>query len=267
MNTIDKRASDPQGTEIFFNARDHIYWSTCNATPAHGEPHPDDSLPILYESVTAFVSRFFPVFNEREAAERTARRRNTTPGLILNEWAYLRQDASRSGTRVHEICEDCLLGNPPRHSPGSERERKVFEIAWGEAQKVKAVSRVVCVEHIVFHTPTRIAGTIDLCVKDGGGALWLLDWKTSKEIKRASPYGENALFPVEHLPACDLSKYELQLSAYETILRSQRYVPAGTQIRRALIHVREGGAEVIECADRTAEIHEMLVHKLTTPPF
>jgi len=265
MNTIDKRAVNPRSVEIFFNAKEHIYWSLCNANPT--APHPDDSLAIRYTSVTAFVSQFFPVFNEREAAARVAKRRDTTPDLIISEWAYLRQEASRAGTRVHEICEDCLLGKPPRHSPGSEGERKIFATAWDYASGIKSSLTVICAEQIIFHAAAHIAGTIDLCAKDNGGTLWILDWKTNKEIRRASLYGEKALFPIEHLPVCEMSRYELQLSAYEMILRSQRYVPAETPIRRALIHVRESGAEIIECADRSREVSEMLTEKLTTPPF
>ena len=260
--TIDKRATGPQGAVIFFNAKSHLYWSTCG-----GGPHPDESLAVQYTPVTAFVSRFFPAFDEGAAAVRAAKKRNTTPEAVISEWAYIRNAAARAGTRVHEVCEDCILGNPPRHSPESESERKMFAAAWDTASKVKSSLTVLCAEQIIFHAAARIAGTVDLCARDGGGTLWILDWKTNKEIRRASPYGEAALFPVEHMPVCELSKYELQLSAYEMILRSQRYVPDGTPVRRALIHIREGGAETIECRDRSREVAEMLTEKLTSPPF
>lgn len=263
-DAITKQAKNPSGTTINFSAAAHRYWTE------HRLPEPvagQQSHEVDYVSVTTLLKRYFPPFDEKAMSEQVAAKRGVPVAVVLTEWAMTRDAASRFGTRTHEVCEDTLTGHAPRHRPETDRERVIFEHGWRYASDVRQKMTVLAVEQIIFHADLRIAGTIDFAARDKDGVLWILDWKTNKAIRNANDYGKTGLAPVAHLPDCEMSKYALQLSLYEHILRSQGYIGRADPVRRGLVHLTDAGAVFMPCADMTREVLEILLDHATALPF
>lgn len=257
---IDKTAKDPFGVSIYFNESEHIYWT---AYPVKG----DDDLIVRYISGTAFIHKFEKPFESDKMAEKSAAKRGTTKEAMLAEWAYTAECASRTGTRMHANNEDILNGKQPRFQPCDNRERLLFTQAWMAAKYMKSNFKILGAEIIVFSTDIEVSGTIDFLMMDAQGTIYIMDWKQNKQIRNKNDYGEKMLSPVEFLDSCEQVKYELQLSLYEFILRSRRYISPTQRVVRALVHVTTDGWTVIPCEDRSREIAEMLVKHLTVVPF
>lgn len=260
----DKSAYNPSGVKIAFNEATHRYWSTFRSdTQVSG----DQEHTVYYDSVTTLLKKISPPFDEQGMAERYAAKNGMTVPQVLAQWAITRDQAARFGTRVHAISEDCLKGQHPRHTPESERERLIMATAWAFATDLMRRNKLVVVEQIVFSTALRIAGQIDFAVKDNQGVLWIMDWKTNKEIRSSSPWGNTLMAPFTHLQDCELTKYGLQLSMYERILRHEGYITRAEKVNRAIIHLTDQGAKVIELPDMQAEVLDILLMRSMALPF
>lgn len=263
-DTITKQAVNPRGVTINFCDKSHRYWT------AHRTPEPvtgDHAFEVDFVSVTTLLKKYFAPFDEKATAEQVAAKRGVQSAQVLIEWQMNRDAACRFGTRTHEVCEDVLLGRPIRNRPENEKERATFEQGWKYASRVRECMKVVAVEQIVFHNALRIAGTIDFLTKDEYGRYWVLDWKTNKEIRQTNAYGKTGLGPVAHMPECELSKYALQLSIYESILRSERYIPRDALVSRGLVHLTETNGVFIQTPDLAREAADIMIDQATALPF
>lgn len=261
---VDKWACNPAGTKVFFSEKDHRYWSVFQGPIDPGGPA---ELVVNYTSVTGVLKGCFPPFEEERLAERSAARRGVTKEEVIAEWRASGRAACRLGTRVHAVAEDAVLGRAARLVPESEHERGLMRVAWQVATRIREMWQVVAAEQIVFSTLVDVAGQIDLAARDGDGVLWLLDWKTNREIRRDSRYGVKGVGPVGHLDDCEFNRYALQLSMYEWILREEGYIGRRAGVRRAVVHLTAAGAELIELPDLGYEVGCVLLHRAMTPPF
>ena len=263
-DTITKQAVNPRGVTINFCDKSHRYWT------AHRTPEPvagDHAFEVDFVSVTTMLKKYFAPFDEKAMAEQVAAKRGVMAAQVMIEWQVNRDAACRFGTRTHEVCEDVLLGRPVRNRPENEKERATFEQGWRWATKAKERMKVVAVEQIVFHDALRIAGQIDFLMLDAYGTYWVMDWKTNKEIKQANAYGKTGLGPVAHLPECELSKYALQLSVYELILRSEGYIAKNAPVSRGLVHLTETDGVFIPTPDMAREVADIMIDHATALPF
>jgi len=256
-----KTAQNPRGRTINFTEHDHRYWTDAEMFDA------GILVGTNYISGTTFLKKFFKPFDEMAVAFNTAQKKGVTIESVLADWAYTRDTACRFGTRTHEIAEDCLLGRNPRNAPEHKKERDTFTQAWNAACYFKTNAKILAVEQIVFSVDMGIAGTIDFLAQDSAGVIWIMDWKTNKEIKTANAYGNKGLTPIEHLDECEMVKYGLQLSLYEAIMRYEKYLQPRQQVKRAIVHLTETGWQVIETEDFATEVSGMVIRYVTTPPF
>jgi hypothetical protein len=263
MSFFTKTSHNPIGVCIQFTEHDHRYWVTLPLKDELGK-----SVEITYISATTFLKHYAKPFDAAAQAKISGERKGIAPEQLIRDWEYARDQAANFGTRTHAIAEDCINGKQPRFQPENPKERATFSQAWQGATYFRSNFQVIGAEIIVFHTDLRIAGTIDLCVLDpASGTYWILDWKTNKAINTTSKYGDKMLKPIQHLDDCELTKYALQLSLYEFILRSQRYIPINAPVRRAIIHLTETAWTAIETADLAREVADLVVYEANTPPF
>ncbi|MEO0797385.1 MAG: hypothetical protein AAFX93_19715 [Verrucomicrobiota bacterium] len=201
-----------------------------------------DSTGAEYASVTTVAKSDFPKFNAEAAAWRIATREGRKVDDVLAEWDATREAACTYGTRVHETAEDVLNGRPPRHTPSNDKEAIAFATAIEASHKLLARWELVETEKLVFSPHARIAGTLDLLMRDPEtGAYLVLDWKTNKQLTWEAFQDTTGTGRCAKVPDANLSHYSIQLSLYEFILRWEGYLPRPAYglpvVHRALMHI------------------------------
>lgn len=99
--------------------------------------------------------------------------------------------AGTRGTRIHTICEKHLLGEE------YTIEIQDMDIFTSMVPYIERVGDIHCLETRLYSHTLRVAGTVDL-IAEYEGNLAVIDWKTSRRIKRAE----------------DISGYFMQAAAY-----------------------------------------------------
>jgi len=228
-----KRALHPSGREIHFDPDPHHYL-------LDGERLP---------SVTTLIKASFPEFDARAAAERKAAREGAAVEEILKGWEQRRDDASFFGSKIHSMAELMILKQDHAaadHLAHSEREKNYLTALRAALIRIGKFYDFVECEKIVFSPELKIAGTIDLLLRNKQtGAYVVADWKTNREIKQNAYREEVGHGVCESLPNCNFIHYSLQLGAYRHILSRENYVDPGVELSSILIHLRTGGNGVV----------------------
>lgn len=200
------KAKNPQGVEIVFTEADHSYKSSLAGRE------------ISYVSGTTFLGKFFKPFDPTGAiTARCAKREGITVEELKARWAEKGRRSCYYGTRLHETCEDTLLGRALRNTPETLEEEQRFANGIKMAKSVLQKFEVLGIEKIVFsHSlPTPIAGTVDLlCKSKKDGSICIFDWKTNEKIDKENTYNSFCLDPISYIPDIALYHYALQLSLY-----------------------------------------------------
>jgi hypothetical protein len=243
-------ANHPSGASITFTESDHSYI---------------DNLGHRYTSGTAVVKRCFAPFNAVEVSAAMARRDGTDAAEIRAAWKAKGAAACRLGTRVHEVCEDALLGRPPRNQPESERERLLMNAGWAHAKAMLDDFDVLAVELIIFSPQWYVAGTVDILLRHKrSGTLFVADWKTNEKLRTEGYKGALGTGAAAALPDCEMSKYSLQLSIYEQVLRHEGYIAADAPVQRLLLHITERGVDLVYTSYLAAESAVAILDAATT---
>jgi len=242
------RQRNPRGVEIVFTEADHRYVSVL------------DGREVEYVSVTTFVHRFFPAFDpDGTVAERCALKRGLTVEAVRAEWERNGRAACALGTKIHETCEDTLLGRPLRNVADNENERQLMATAVTMAGKILESMDIVGVEQIVFDERLRLAGTIDLLARPKkDGTLWILDHKTNRSIDRENLFGQNGLEPIRHVPDLNYYHYALQLNLYERLMREAGYCTCDEPVKKAILHIMPSGYKTYVIGDMQTEVESLL---------
>jgi ATP-dependent exoDNAse (exonuclease V) beta subunit len=217
-----KQAEHPSGEIITFTEEDHKYV---------------DSKGQVYTSVTSLIHNHFPVFDTDGVAKKYAAKRGLNPEDVKRDWKENADKASEYGTRVHLFAEALLVGHTPPE-PSDEQDEKSFKVVREFIEKeFMSKYTFIASEKIIFSPKYKISGTIDLLAKDRQGNLFVLDWKTNKEIKFGSSYGSGLGF-LSHLDDCNFSHYSIQLNMYRRLLHEEGYFRGALSASMALLFVR-----------------------------
>ena len=182
-------------------------------------------------SVTTLVKPYFP-FNADEIAQKSSEGSNPKyAGKSVEEIKQMWSDKADFGTGVHDTIENYLAGefvtldNTTEVAGFSYAQRLKFEQALPE---VKVVA-----------PQWGIAGTVDLLVKIDG-RWYIYDWKTDEKIRQEGYKGEECGGLLTGFPACNFTKYRLQLSIYRLILETVYGIPiAGVKV----VHLHSRGSK------------------------
>jgi hypothetical protein len=140
------------------------------------------------------------------------------PEEIKAVWARNGESQSRRGTLMHWHIECYLNGYDIGHPQSPEFQMFLdFETHFMDALGLTPWR----VEMNLFHCGLRLAGQADLVCTDHTGALVILDWKRSKEIKDVGHKNERQKPPLDHLPNSNRHCYNLQLNTYRHILETE----------------------------------------------
>jgi ATP-dependent exoDNAse (exonuclease V) beta subunit len=218
-----------------------------------------------YTSVTTMIGEFFPKFDADATAKRMEAQGKGTAAELKASWVA----AGEYGTRCHETAEALLQQLPPPHKPASPREKGAFTSIWEYCTGTLLENMtLVGAEILVFAPKFYVAGTIDLAMRTPSGTLWILDWKTNKALKTVGYKGAMGMGPCRCLPDANVSKYALQLSIYERILRDASYIPPDTIVKRGLLWVKPGEpVSLIPTPYLAVEVADVLLAHFTDVPF
>jgi len=171
-----------------------------------------DNFNIVYTSVTQFIDKFKPKFDEDYWAGVKAAERGITKAEVLLEWQIGRDNACARGTITHEFLEDSINNlydkvdndfnnlikktqtDTYKYKITNEKElyfsplrTKLPDVFYKLLNLIKA-GYVLYAEVRVYSQKHRIAGTIDLLAVRGKEFI-IVDWKTNKDdLKFESGY-------------------------------------------------------------------------------
>lgn len=213
-------------------------------------------------NVSSFVNKLTPPFDP-EMSTRVARSKGakglpSNPDYYTQRWAFLRDEASNRGSRVHLFAEQY----PTLDEAADSLEQGVCNFYdWMEEQGYE----VVLME--LRMTDGQLAGTCDLLLRHNvTGKYVIADWKTNaKDIAEINHY-HKPLTVFDTLYSNDVSKYTVQLNMYKYLLENKGIEIDGLWI----IHLSDMYADLFKVIDvdildvageleEGKELHTMLV--------
>ncbi len=169
---------------------------------------------LEFTSVTSFVGGFFEEFEANRIATNLVatnpKYRDRSVDSLIAEW----DNSANHGTLVHKEIEECIKSGL---QPTELKAKMGYK--WLQRYLMKSDFDVYP-EVIVYSKELKIAGTIDLLVRDRKTDFYnIIDWKTSKRIDTSSYKGKTGIKLVtENILDCNFNHYSLQLSLYRYIL-------------------------------------------------
>ena len=128
-------------------------------------------------SVTEFISTFFPKFEKDKWSKYVAKRDGLTQEEVLKMWKEKGDKAKEFGTLIHNYAE-AIIKEEERPEADSYKEKMYFKAV----EKFIDKNDFFDAELVVGDPELRVGGTIDGLSKKGED-IYLIDWKTNKEIK------------------------------------------------------------------------------------
>lgn len=192
--------------------------------PENHEYISNDGAEIDWLSVTSLISLFKKPFDAPTQAAKSAKNKKSkwygmTPEAILQAWENESTRATDLGTWYHhqrekDICEISTIVRQgvelPIFKPKEEKGIKY-------APDQKLVNGIYP-EHLMYLKSAEICGQAD-GVEVIDGVVNIFDYKTNKDLKTEAYTNWEGITsmmnaPVNHLPDCHISHYNLQLSIY-----------------------------------------------------
>jgi ATP-dependent exoDNAse (exonuclease V) beta subunit len=233
----DITVANPSGRSITFNEDKHRY---------------TDDAGVIYRSCTKIIHELFPPFDADKIAVFSAKKRGISVEAIKAEWKEAGRVACDMGTRIHQYMEDRLTKGVTNVNPINEKEKNIIERAEEFIPKFHEKYEVVEAEKIVFCPDYKLAGMIDLIARDKNtGNLWVLDWKTNKEIVEKTKYKSYGYLFLSHLDDTNYWHYALQLNIYRTVLHHEKYFNMDNS-SMGIFHLREDKVQAYQlpCLDK-----------------
>lgn len=203
----------PRDRHITFQEEGHLY----TIEGMEGRP----------TSVTTLIHHSFPEFNADEVIDKMMRSPRwskskyygMTKQEIKDQWAASALEASTAGTLMHADIEH-FLNQEPVLDPDCI-EHRYFQTFWKAFCDANPDLIPYRTEWLVYDDDRKISGSIDcVLINKKTGAICILDWKRSKEIKKENKY-QKGLPPLAHLEDCNYNHYSLQLNIYRHILETK----------------------------------------------
>jgi hypothetical protein len=237
--TLQKLHPDPRDSRITFVTEGHIYYvQVGNAIK-------------IFTSVTTWNKGFFKEFDSKAVIAKMKASKKYAPGhkywgmedsAIEKQWETNRDQASGSGTSMHDRIELCL--NLPVHSQQGQLLSVDHQSILHVHRLLEAPAETMLpewkgflnfasdyptlipyrTEWRIFHEELEIAGSIDIVYQDPelANGLILMDWKRAAEIKKENLFRERGLhWALFHIHDTNYWKYSLQLNVYKFILESK----------------------------------------------
>lgn len=187
---------------------------------------------------------------------------------IIEDYARRRNEACERGTEIHSRFENSFYGNKnidfKKFGCGELKGDFQCKKDYYKLDLKQGVYPEFFISLISRDGLLRVAGQVDLCILDGND-VYIIDFKTNKEIKKTSFYNKNKKsnemmkFPLNNLQDCNFNHYQLQLSTYAYMLKQ---INPEYNIKKLLIyHIDHDGNEtIIPCEYLKDDVERMLKH-------
>lgn len=195
---------------------------------------------VEYKSTTSIIKKYYKPFNKYEIAEKLSKGDEVKKAELIYSWSV----SGPYGSFIHKLLE-LHTTNYPVESNNLQFKKGVDLI---NILKSKGYD-ILFSELKLYNKESKIAGTIDLVMQNvlDPNRIILVDYKTCKSIPKHSYENESLLEPLEHLPDCKHTHYELQLSMYAYFI--EKLIPEVIIEDLLLIHIPEDttDAKIIKC--------------------
>lgn len=202
----------------------------------------------VYESVTTFLKQFHIPF-DKNRAEGIALKLGVTKEEVLKMWEDKANYAGMLGTEVHEWIEyyyNKMWKELPQNPEVIDRIDKFNRIHNSKLYKLTNIANEVR----IFSKKWKLAGTID-ALFIYNNKLFIIDYKTNKELTTKNNFGEYLLPPFDKYDKCHLNEYSIQLSLYSLILKEQGIETSGGY----LVHLGPSDeGKIYNCVDMRNEL-------------
>ena len=150
--------------------------------------------------------------------------------------AYYVEEREKScfrGTKIHKNMEDSITSKSSMNIDFLTGEHAsaisgLFKFSENTKELVPGnVYPEILLYRISPDGELKVAGQVDLLIIDHDGGVYILDWKTNKELKKKSYYNQKVRksvrmkYPLNNLDDCNFNHYQLQLSLYYWIVSKQ----------------------------------------------
>ena len=261
-DTNDKFTSVTTLIHKYTHEFDSVFWSAYKALEALMD---EDTFFILKKSLLATKKFHHSILgkfgiNEEEFANKRAE--------ILQSYDDERNKSCERGTRIHAEFENMFYNsgksNLKKYGLGDLAGDFLCKKDYYDLEEEKGIYPEYLISKVSSDGILRIAGQIDLLIKDGND-IYIVDWKTNKEIKQKSYFNRNKRmsermkFPLNHLDDCNYMHYTLQLSLYAYLL--EQINPDFNIKLLKLIHVDHSDKQTEYVLDyRRDDVIKMLNH-------
>ena len=179
---------------IVFDEKSHTYTNTENNK--------------IYTSVTTLLNKYKTPFDSRKHAQRVAEREGVTVDFVLECWDETTKRATDRGTLIHNLMENYI-----KVGETSANYNYLFDSYNKFVTKTIGKFKEVLSEELLYIHEYEIAGTSDL-IYESDKSFIVADFKTNKQYRFMSDFGDHYKLPIEHLQYCEFNTYALQLSLY-----------------------------------------------------
>ena len=220
-----------------------------------------------YTSVTTFVHRLFPYFNEDKIIDKmmkganwkTSKYFNMTKEEIKNQWKVNRIESATLGTSLHQYIEDTYNKKDLSIKQINTAKNNIEYSYFYNFQELHSHLQPYRSEWTVYDEYYKISGSIDMTFIDENGEISIYDWKRSKKIEQDNPFKKFGKFPNTDLDDNNYTHYCLQLNIYKFILEKNYNVKVKDMYLVALHpESKINNFEKIEVVDLQSRVKKLL---------
>jgi hypothetical protein len=214
-------------------------FTTFNKVKYYDEPHKYfvDGKQLI--SVTTLIHQYEEGFDENYWLEVKSDEYGITQEQVKFAWDFINDFGTTKGSVIHDYAEN-LFNNKVFPYPEKEIIKKFgYNAIWDEYLLTKKLvddfykysfNKLIPIrlEYVVYDEEFGIGGMVDLLfynVKAGEFQIW--DWKTNKEYRFESDYGNHLKGDLFMLQECEHTTYSLQLSTYKYIIEKNTGIKLG----------------------------------------
>lgn len=211
-----------------FEEEPHIYWWI----DKYGNRQQAEN------SMTQLIHKYSNPFDAERIAPFSAKKLHMTTQAVLDMWEFENKLSTTKGTYIHKYMEEKWLGHDGYHYP-VEDVIAIFgyDVLADKWDKLTAIGdkfyndyknkiRPVGLELVVGDEDYSLCGSIDFFAQDlKTGELFILDYKSNKEIKTINQYDKFMLGDdLRHLDDINYIHYSLQTNGYQHIIEKNTHL-------------------------------------------